>query len=51
MARCLRAFAERGLRAASLGVIDGTGRLRLRQGEEIVDVFDLSREGVTNLRH
>ena len=48
---CLGAFAERGLRAASLGVIDGTGRVRLRRGNEIVDVFDLRREGVTNLRH
>jgi selenophosphate synthetase-related protein len=47
---CLGAFAERDLSAASLGVIDGTGRLRLRRGSEIVDVFDLSREGVTNLR-
>ncbi|MGZ4633453.1 MAG: AIR synthase related protein [Actinomycetes bacterium] len=48
---CLAAFAGRGLRAASLGVIDATGRVRLRQGDETVDVFDLSREGVTNLRH
>ena len=48
---CLGAFADRDLRAASLGVIDDTGRVRLRRGGEVVDVFDLSREGVTNLRH
>jgi selenophosphate synthetase-related protein len=48
---CLAAFAARELSAASLGVIDGTGRLRLRRGSEVVDVFDLSREAVTNLRH
>jgi len=48
---CLGAFADRDLSAASLGVIDDTGRVRLRRGDEIVDVFDLGREGVTNLRH
>lgn len=48
---CLEAFADRDLSAASLGVINDTGRVRLRRGGEIVDVFDLGREGVTNLRH
>jgi hypothetical protein len=48
---CLGAFADRDLSAASLGVIDDTGRVRLRRGDEMVDVFDLGREGVTNLRH
>ena len=48
---CLGAFADRDLTAASLGVIDDTGRVRLRRGDEMVDVFDLGREGVTNLRH
>ncbi len=47
---CLAAFADRDLRATSLGVIDDTGRVRLRRGHETVDVYDLSREGVTNLR-
>jgi len=47
---CLSAFAERDLSAAALGVIDDTGRVRLRRGSETVDVFDLSLEGVTNLR-
>jgi uncharacterized protein len=48
---CLGAFADRDLSAASLGVIDDTGRVRLRRGNEVVDVFDLGREGVTNLGH
>ncbi len=48
---CLAAFTDRGLSAASLGVIDGTGLVRLRRGGETADVFDLSREGVTNLGH
>jgi selenophosphate synthetase-related protein len=48
---CLGAFTDRDLCARSLGVIDDTGRLRLRQGDESVEVFDLTREGVTNLRH
>jgi selenophosphate synthetase-related protein len=48
---CLGAFTDRDLTAASLGVIDDTGRVRLRRGDEMVDVFDLGREGVTNLRH
>lgn len=47
---CLAGFADRGLSAASLGVVDTTGRVRLRRGGETVDVYDLSREGVTNLR-
>ena len=47
---CLSAFTDRDLSAAALGVIDDTGRVRLRRGDEIVEVFDLSREGVTNLR-
>lgn len=47
---CVSAFADRELSAVSLGIIDGTGRVRLCRGGETVDVFDLSREGVTNLR-
>jgi selenophosphate synthetase-related protein len=47
---CLDAFAERDLIAAALGVIDDTGLVRLHRANETVDVFDLSREGVTNLR-
>jgi selenophosphate synthetase-related protein len=47
---CLAGFAGRGLSAASLGVLDTTGRVRLRRRDETVDVYDLRREGVTNLR-
>lgn len=47
---CLAGFTDRGLSAASLGVVDSTGRVRLRRRGETVDVYDLSREGVTNLR-
>lgn len=47
---CQAAFAERGLTATSVGVLDDTGRVRLRRGVEVVDVFALDREGVTNLR-
>src|SRR4051794_27980169 len=47
---CLAAFADRGLAAASVGELDDTGRVRLRRGDEVVDVFALDREGVTNLR-
>jgi selenophosphate synthetase-related protein len=50
VAACVEAFAGRGLTAAALGVIDGTGRVRLRRGTETTDVFDLHRTGVTNLR-
>jgi selenophosphate synthetase-related protein len=47
---CLAEFTGRGLSAASLGVLDTTGRVRLRRRDETVDVYDLRREGVTNLR-
>jgi len=50
VAACVGAFAARGLTAAALGVLDGTGRVRLGRGEETADVFDLHRAGVTNLR-
>jgi uncharacterized protein len=47
---CVAAFAERGLTAASIGIIDDSGLVRLRRGGEHVEVYDLSQEGVTNLR-
>jgi selenophosphate synthetase-related protein len=50
VAACVEAFAARGLTAAALGVVDGTGRVRLGRGDETADVFDLHRAGVTNLR-
>jgi selenophosphate synthetase-related protein len=47
---CVTAFEDRDLSATSLGVLDDTGLVRLRRGEQVVEVFDLAREGVTNLR-
>jgi uncharacterized protein len=47
---CLRAFAERGLAAAPVGTLDGTGQLRLGSGGLVETAFDLGRESVTNLR-
>jgi selenophosphate synthetase-related protein len=47
--QCLRAFAGRGLTAASVGVLDDTGELRLSSGGKVATAFDLSRESVTNL--
>ena len=49
---CIAGFRERGLTAAVLGVLDDSGLVRLRQGGDTGDtvgVFDLNREGVTNL--
>ena len=47
---CLAGFAGRGLAAAAIGELDGTGEVRLARAGERVTVFDLRREGVTNLR-
>jgi uncharacterized protein len=48
---CLTAFEDRGLTAAALGDVDASGRIRLtRAGQDGVTVFDLTREGITNLR-
>ncbi len=47
---CMSAFVDRGLSAASLGVLDATGRVRLRRGRHRAVVFDLGQAGVTNLR-
>ncbi len=47
---CAAAFAERGLAAAPVGTLDGTGQLRLGSGGRVATAFDLSRESVTNLR-
>jgi uncharacterized protein len=49
LADCLGAFAARGLSAAALGELDDTGEVRLARAAERVVVFDLRREGVTNL--
>ena len=50
IAECLRAFTDRGLTAAPVGTLDGTGRLRIGSGGRAETVFDLTRESVTNLR-
>ena len=46
---CVRAFEERGLAAARVGVLDGSGDLRLRSAGESATAFDLNRESITNL--
>ena len=47
---CLAGFRDRGLTAEAVGVLDGTGQVRLRRGADVETVFDLAREGVTGLR-
>jgi len=47
---CLDAFRERGLSAEPLGVLDGSGRVRLARGDEAATVFDLHSDGITHLR-
>ena len=46
---CLAGFRDRGLTAAVLGVLDGSGLVRLSRGQESATVFDLTTEGVTHL--
>jgi len=46
---CLRAFVGRGLAAAVVGTVDGTGYLRVSSAGEVATVFDLGTESVTNL--
>jgi selenophosphate synthetase-related protein len=47
---CLAGFRDRDLTAAVLGELDGTGLIRLTRSGESAAVFDLTREGITNLR-
>jgi selenophosphate synthetase-related protein len=47
---CLAGFRARGLSAAALGEVDDTGQVRLSRAGAVATVFDLTREGVTNLR-
>jgi uncharacterized protein len=47
---CLRAFTGRGLTAAAVGTLDGTGQLRIASDGQVETAFDLCRESVTNLR-
>jgi selenophosphate synthetase-related protein len=46
---CVAAFAGRGLTAAPVGRLDGTGLLRLSSEGQVATAFDLGRESVTNL--
>ena len=47
---CLAAFRSRGLTAAALGTLDDSGQVRLTRSGSSATVFDLTSEGVTNLR-
>ena len=46
---CQCAFGQRGLAAATVGTLDGSGLLRLSSAGQTETVFDLSVESVTNL--
>jgi selenophosphate synthetase-related protein len=50
VADCRAGFTDRGLTAAAIGSLDDTGRVRLARAGDAVTVFDLTLEGVTNLR-
>jgi hypothetical protein len=50
VADCCAGFADRGLTAAAIGVLDAGGKVRLAHGGTAATVFDLRSEGVTNLR-
>jgi selenophosphate synthetase-related protein len=50
VADCLAGFRGRDLTAEPIGVLDGTGVIRLARSGDEATVFDLTREGVTNLR-
>lgn len=47
---CAEAAAAAGLTFAPLGTLDGSGLLRLRDGDEIVTAVDVGREDITGLR-
>jgi hypothetical protein len=50
-ADCVRPFRQRGLEAAVVGEIDGSGQVALRRGPDRATVIDLSTSTVTGLRH
>jgi len=50
-ADCVRPFRQRGLEAAVVGEIDGSGQVALRRGSDRATVIDLSTSTVTGLRH
>jgi uncharacterized protein len=47
---CLRPFHDRGLEAAVVGSVDGSGLIRLQDQGETATVFDLAAESVTGLK-
>jgi uncharacterized protein len=47
VAACLDAFAERRLACAEVGVVDGSGTLRVRLGAREAVLADLRRDGLT----
>ncbi len=47
VADCLRAFDDRGLACAEAGVVDDTGRLRVRLDGQEAMLADLARDGLT----
>jgi len=49
-ADCIRAFTARGLAAARVGGVDGSGVIVLRAGGRVEPVVDLAAEPVTGLR-
>jgi selenophosphate synthetase-related protein len=49
-ADCVRAFTARGLAAARVGGIDGSGVIVLRSGGRVEPVVDLAAAPVTGLR-
>ena len=50
-ADCVRPFRQRGLEAAVVGEIDGSGQVALRRGPDLATVIDLSTSTVTGLQH
>lgn len=50
VADCVRAFEERGLACASVGVLEDTGAIRVRLGDDVTTLLDLTSEPVTGLR-
>jgi uncharacterized protein len=48
-AEVVAAFEGRSLVAAPVGVLDGTGSLRLRRGGQVAEVFDLRTDPITAL--
>jgi selenophosphate synthetase-related protein len=46
---CMHPFRDRGVEASVVGVLDGSGQVRLRKGGRSVTAFELRTESVTGL--